>query len=217
MEERLVSIDGKHYPLGEFFFVLATQNPIEHEGTFPLPEAQLDRFLIKVEMSYPDDGAEKAMLARLSSPDGLAQLTASKPSEGSSLRTSGGHVSENGASQRIVTGAELQEARALVRRVRYDQSVGDYIHEIVKRTRNHPDLVLGASPRAGLGLVLMAKFSAALDGRGYVIPDDVKRFSATVLSHRLVFQPEVYDRAKGGQQIIADIVDNTPVPRGAAA
>ena len=196
MEERFCTIDGKRHPLGEMFFVIATQNPVEHEGTFPLPEAQLDRFLFKLNIGYPKKEAELEMIQRFSS----------------ELPEAIGGLQKEGNTEPVVSEAELRQGRDCLRRITMDSSITAYIHSIVERTRNHPDLVLGASPRAALNLALAAKLAAALDQRNYVIPDDVKEMAVFVLSHRIIFQPEVYDVDASSEKIIQTVLTEVPVP-----
>lgn len=204
MEEHFVTIDGKRHPLGNLFFVLATQNPIEHEGTFPLPEAQLDRFLFKLKMSYPGREFETAMVSRYS---------AEVPPCGEETGGEHGNQLEVG----VVSEEDLDQARILLRRISLDPVLGGYIQELVDATRNHPELLLGASPRAGLHLALAAKLNAAISGRNYVIPDDVKAMAPYVFAHRLVFQPEVYDNEGRAEQVVEEIITRTPAPDLAAA
>jgi MoxR-like ATPase len=199
MEEHFVTIDGKRHPLGRLFFVMATQNPIEHEGTFPLPEAQLDRFLFKLKMSYPGREYETAMVGRYSSelPPCEDEIRASR---------------EDKSPLGVVSEEELDQARALLRRISIDPVLGGYIQELVEASRCHAELLLGASPRAGLHLALAAKLNAALDQRNYVIPDDVKAMVPYVFAHRLVFQPEVYDTEGRAEKLVEEVIARTPAP-----
>lgn len=187
MEERQVTVDGKRHPMDEPFIVIATQNPIEFEGTFPLPEAQLDRFMIRVALGYPDEAEEVAMLER---------LRLAHPIDG--LRP-------------VVDAAELNEARLAVRHVYVSRPVGEYIVQIARATRAHPDVMLGASPRASLSLYRAAQAKAALAGRAFVLPDDVKALAAPVLGHRLLLTPEATMRGKAPEQVIDEIVQSTPL------
>jgi MoxR-like ATPase len=198
MQEKSVTIDGKHHFLGDLFFVVATQNPVEHEGTYPLPEAQLDRFLFKLEMTYPGSDYEVPMIQELSAIPPELEFNASthddRPPPG------------------IVSLEQLLEARRALREVRLDRSIADYIHRLVKATREHSEVLLGASPRAALNLAYASKLSAAMDCRDYVIPDDVKQFAVKVLAHRLVFQPEIYLDESNSQKILHDLLNKVSVP-----
>ena len=173
MEEHYVTIDGTSHPLSEYFFVLATQNPLEHEGTFPLPEAQLDRFMLKVQLGYPDRDMEEKLILEMSRvppiPTYLEQQL-----------------------QRVLNANELSELRLAVRRIEIASPIAQYILDIAQATRKHPSILLGASPRAALHLALSAKLQAAWSGRDYVIPDDVKAMAKPVLAHRLVIHPDLY-------------------------
>ena len=171
MEERQVTVDGKTYPLPHPFFVMATQNPIELEGTFPLPEAQLDRFLLKIRLGYPDKDEEIAILERFQEEDPLLQLEA---------------VADPG---QVV---ELQRTR---KTMHISGPVREYIADIVRATRNHPSLRLGASPRGSLGLMRAGQALAALRERDYVLPDDIKSLVLPVLTHRLILKEE--ERLRG--------------------
>jgi len=193
MEERQMTIDGERHALGSMFFVIATQNPIEHEGTFPLPEAQLDRFLFKLHLTYPGVKFEEAMIQSLSGESGLAQQAPD-------------------AARKVVDIEDLARARALLRRIKLSESVGSYVMQIVSATRAHPHVLLGASPRAGLNFALAAKLQAAQSGRDYVIPDDVKQVARPVLNHRIILKPESFDVVKDIHEIVDDVVRRTPTP-----
>lgn len=188
MEERQVTVDGKTYPLPSPFFVIATQNPIELEGTFPLPEAQLDRFLIKINLGYPQREEEIKILNRFRQEDPLEKI---------------GPVIQPEAF------VELQQAR---KQIRMSEPVAEYITDIVRATRDHAALQYGASPRATIGLMRAAQGMAGLKGRSFVLPDDVKQLAAPVLSHRLILKEEERLRGVETQQVIEDIVGRTPVP-----
>ena len=162
MSERQVTIDGETRKLGPPFLVVATQNPHEFEGTYPLPESQLDRFLLRVKVGYPDRAAERAI---------LTQHRAGEPVE---------------SLQPVLRTAEVLALQAKVREVRVDDSIADYLLQIVEETRKHPDIVLAASTRAALGLYRAAQAHALLDGRDFTVPDDVKVLAEPVLAHRLV-------------------------------
>ena len=188
MQEKQVSIDGVTTALPAPFVVLATLNPIEMEGTFPLPEAQLDRFMLRVSLGYPTPEEESAMLDRF-------------------------HGSPDPAALTPVAGPEaIAAAQGVVDTVHVDQVVRDYILAIAEATRAHPQLRLGASPRASLALQHTAQAKAAMDGRDYVMPDDIKALAGPVLSHRLVGDMSAQLRGVNRSRIVADIVANTPVP-----
>ncbi len=192
MEERQVTVDSKTYPLPPLFFVLATQNPIELEGTFPLPEAQLDRFLLRVRLGYPEKDEEIAIMERFQDQDPLSELAA---------------VANPGQI------AELQQVR---KGIRVSRPVKEYIADIVRQTRCAPSLRLGASPRATLCLMRAAQALAALRGRDYVLPDDVKSLAVPVLAHRLILSEE--ERMRGetrgetAERFLGEILAQVPVP-----
>lgn len=188
MEERQVTVDGTTYPLPRPFLVMATQNPIELEGTFPLPEAQLDRFLLCARLGYPEAHEELAILERFQSQDPLRELTPV-------------------ATPDAVAG--LQAARAAIR---VSPPVREYITEIVRATRLHPALRLGASPRGSLALMRAAQGLAALRSRDYVLPDDVKRLAAPVLAHRLILREEERLRGGAAERLLDEILGHLPVP-----
>ncbi len=190
MEERQVTVDGTTYPLARPFLVLATQNPVEMEGTYPLPEAQRDRFLARTSIGYPDQAAEVAMLAGRDRSDPLDALTA---------------VADG------PTVAALIDAAATVHLA---QELRQYIVEIVGATRAIPDIRLGASPRAVLHLARAAKAAAALDGRGYVVPDDIQRLAVPVLAHRLLLTVEAHAAHRSAAEIISVLLTRIRVPRG---
>jgi MoxR-like ATPase len=188
MEERQVTAEGETRPLARPFLVLATQNPIELEGTFPLPEAQLDRFLLRVRLGYPSQDEEKAIARRFEEHDPFIEL-------------------------RPVMGAEevLRLARE-VRRVHLSEPVLEYLVCVVQATRAHPDSELGASPRATLALSRTARALAALRGRAYVIPDDVKALAPAVLAHRLILSSVTQLRGGGAEAVVAACLESVPVP-----
>ncbi len=187
MEERQVTVDGYTYLLPRPFFVIATQNPIELEGTFPLPEAQLDRFLLKMRLGYPEKEEEISMLERFRDEDPLASLGAV-------------------ASPEQITG--LQDER---KKIRISEPVREYIADIVRATRSHESLRFGASPRGSLGLMRTGQALAALRGREFVLPDDIKDLTIPVLAHRLILADE--ERLRGGvtENILKEILDQIPV------
>jgi len=189
MEERQVSVDGTTYRLETPFLVIATQNPVEMEGTYALPEAQRDRFLARVSMGYPGPRAEMAMIA--SHAGGADPLEALHP---------------------VTDAAEIRALIDTVRRVHVSPAVQQYAVALVGATRTSPDLMLGASPRASLHLVRAAKAWAALDGRSYVLPDDLTALARTVLTHRLLPTVEASLRGRGPDIVLDEIVAQTPVP-----
>jgi MoxR-like ATPase len=188
MEERQVSVDGQTWPLPGPFVVMATQNPVEQEGTFPLPEAQLDRFLVRLSLGYPGLAEEGEMLDRLHAGHPLATL---KPVVGAQVLT------------------QMQE---FVARVFVHPAVRDYLLRIVHATRDNLKLGLGASPRASIALYRMAQATAAIDGRGFVIPDDVKRLVLPVLGHRIILKPEYRLRKETAQLVLDEILRQTEAP-----
>lgn len=185
MEEKQVSIDGKTYRLEEPFFVIATQNPIETTGTFVLPEAQLDRFIMRLSMGLPDKAEEISILSCYDKQDPLATLEA------------------------VVTPEELAAVRAEAEQVYVHPSIFEYIVDIVKKTRESESVVMGVSPRGSLALLRAAKAYAALQGRSYVIPDDIKELAAPVLAHRIV---QGYTQSVQSERFIEGIVKGTVVP-----
>ena len=192
MEERQVTVDGKTYGLPHPFFVMATQNPIELEGTFPLPEAQLDRFLLRLRLGYPGQQEEIAILERFREKDPLREL-------------------EPVATPEQI--AELQEAR---KRIHVSQPVKEYITSIVGATRRSSSLRLGASPRGSLSLMRAGQAMAALRARDYVLPDDVKSLAIPVLAHRLILKEEERLRGEKQELLLEEIIHQIPVPAPAA-
>ncbi len=193
MEERQVTSDGVRRALPAWFTVFATQNPVEFEGTYPLPEAQLDRFLLKIRMAYPAEQDELQILERhhASSGAGLLEDTAISP----------------------VPADLLAAARTEVRAIRIEPELYGYILAIARRTREWPTLLLGASPRAALSLMLVAQAAAAFDGRDYLVPDDVKRAVVPVLRHRVMLKPEAELEGFDADRVLADVIAGVPVPR----
>jgi len=187
MEEHQVTVEGTTYKLDEPFMVIATQNPIETKGTFELPEAQLDRFLIKISMGYPTHEESVEILSR--------------------KLKNGVDVDEAGVSIECI-----YAAREEVAQVYFHEDLLGYVADICERTRNAKDVVLGASPRAMIALVRVSQGYAAISGRDYVLPDDIKRAAVPVLAHRLVFQNDFYHRRNIGETLIQSILDSTPVP-----
>lgn len=193
MEERQVTIDGVSHLLPDSFTVFATQNPIDFEGTYPLPEAQLDRFLLKLRVTYPAALEERAVLER-------------------HHRSTGQRGLESLALIPIPPEL-LPEAQREVRGIRIEAALFDYILQVVRRTREWPMLVLGASPRAAIGLMLVSQAYAALDGRGYLVPDDVKRAAVPVLRHRVILKPEAELEGYDADGVVRDILAAVPVPK----
>jgi MoxR-like ATPase len=188
MQERQITVDGVTRPLPRPFLVMATQNPVELEGTFPLPEAQVDRFLLRVVIGYPTQQEENTILERFRTNDPLPDLgPVTTPDE-------------------II---QLQESR---RRVRVEESVRDYVVRVARATRDHPEIELGASPRATLSLYWSAQAWAGIHGRDFVLPDDIKFMAPHVLTHRLMISPQAQLRGRQPQELVADIVDAVPVP-----
>jgi MoxR-like ATPase len=188
MEERQVTVDGVSYQLGVPFMVLATQNPIEHEGTYPLPEAQLDRFMMRLAIGYPGPEAESEILAT----HGMA----------STLEDISPVTDAGGVAGLIETARQIHVADAIRR----------YIVDIADATRRHPDLYLGASPRAAIMLLRAARGLAAADGRDYVIPDDVKHLAVPVLTHRLIVSSDAAMSARSGETVLLELLEEVPVP-----
>ncbi len=193
MEERQITVDGVTYMLPEPFLVLATQNPIEYEGTFPLPEAQLDRFLMRVNLGYPDRGDELQVLATRQREQPIDDI------------------------QQVVTLEEVFAAQEAVKDVYVDPLVSSYIVDVARATREHNDVYLGASPRGSLGLFRAGQALAAVSGRDYMVPDDVKRLAESVLSHRVIVSPAARIRSVDTRAIVAGILDYVPVPGASAA
>jgi MoxR-like ATPase len=192
MEERQVTVDGTTYPMQDPFLILATQNPIEYEGTFPLPEAQLDRFLLRIQLGYPSAAEE------------LTVLSAQQYEHPVNLM------------QQVVTVQELVAAQRAVREVYVADEIKRYIVDLVNATRKHPDVYLGSSPRGSLGLFRSSQTRAAMAGRDYVIPDDVKALAEVTLAHRVIVGPSARVRDISSRTIVHDVLASTPVP-GATA
>ncbi|MFU0789131.1 AAA family ATPase [Virgibacillus proomii] len=188
MEEKNVTIDGKTIPLANPFFVMATQNPIEYEGTYPLPEAQLDRFILKLKMGYPSFSEELEMLERTSSEHPIEKIEA------------------------VLSKEELQQIQKEVKQVYIDKSVQHYIIDLTMSTRSHPAIYLGASPRGSIALMRAAKAYAFIVGRDYVLPDDVKYLAPYVLTHRIILHSEAKYDGVIADEVIAAIIHHTNVP-----
>lgn len=188
MQEQQVTVDLETMPLPRPFLLIATQNPVELEGTFPLPEAQLDRFLMKITMGYPEEDEEEAILQRFQQENPLAGL----PS--------------------VIETKELLALQKLSRQVYVEDSVRSYLLAIIRATREHESVELGASPRASLNLDLASRALAAVRGRNYVIPDDVKYLALPILGHRLIAKPEARLRKHSTEAILGEVLSNLPVP-----
>lgn len=188
MEEFQVTVDGVTRPLARPFFVIATENPIEYRGTYPLPEAQLDRFLMRIHMGYPAPEEEVTILDRQMKQHPVHSV---KP---------------------VVPTDEVRQMQEYVKEVHIDPSLKHYLVDVVWQTREHTMLSLGASPRASLGLMRAGQARAALYGRGYVLPDDIKAVAPAVISHRIFLKPEALVRQADTQQVVAEVLDQVPVP-----
>ncbi len=193
MEERQVTSDGTRRSLPVWFTVFATQNPVDFEGTYPLPEAQLDRFLLKIRVGYPTEAEELEILLRHHGVSGAGLL--------------------DGAEITPIPAGLLTAACAEVRAIRVAPELYSYILALARRTREWPTLLLGASPRAALSLMRMAQAAAAFDGRDYLVPDDVKRAVQPVLRHRVMLKPEAELEGFDADRVLADVVAAVPVPR----
>ncbi len=189
MQERQVTVDGVTRPLGPPFLVIATQNPIEFEGTYPLPEAQVDRFLIRARIGYPSADAEWRVLE-------------SRAARGT----------DNVALDRIVTRSQLAAMQKAVEGVHVSESVGRYIVELVEATRSSPRTRVGASPRGSLAVMKMARAKAAMDGRTYVIPDDVQDVAVAALAHRLILRPEYWAQEITEDSVVEEVLEQVATP-----
>ena len=188
MQERQITVDGETKPLPRPFMVLATQNPIELEGTFPLPEAQIDRFLIKTTLGYPNEAEENDLLLRYARQDPMSDL------------------------EPVTTAAQIQEMQQQVRQVRVEDSVREYMVKVVRATRDHPAVDLGVSPRGSLALYRTCQARAAIQGRDYVLPDDVKAMTPTVLTHRIHISPQTRLRGRTPDEIVNEVVGEVAAP-----
>ena len=188
MQEQQITVDRDTYTLPQPFLVLATQNPIELEGTFPLPEAQIDRFLIKTTLGYPNEAEENDILLRYARQDPLIDL------------------------ESVTTAAQIQEMQQLVRTVRVEDSVREYLVKVVRATRDHPAVDLGVSPRGALALYRTCQARAAIQGRDYVLPDDVKAMTPTVLTHRIHISPQTRLRGRTPDEIVSEVVGEVATP-----
>lgn len=190
MQEQQVTVDGVTRDLPRPFLVLATQNPIEYEGTFPLPEAQLDRFLMRLSLGYPSRADERQILVNLRREHPITKLN------------------------KVVDGHELLSLQKRIWDVNVDDTLQDYIVALAEATRTHPDLALGVSPRGSLALLKTAQALAAIRGRDYVIPDDIKTLAPLTLSHRLILKPEAELRDRTAHSILTDVLEKTPLDLG---
>jgi len=187
MEEDQVTVDGITYKLPRPFLILATQNPIEYEGTFPLPEAQMDRFLIKAHIGYPSYNEEMEILERLEKRHPITEIG------------------------QVLDIHDLIGLQQMVTEVHIDDSLKDYIVKTVHATRNHPDIALGASPRGSLALMKTCKALASLNGRDYVIPDDIKNLAVPALAHRMILKPEAHLRGRKAEEIMGEVLARVPL------
>ncbi|MBV8155683.1 MAG: MoxR family ATPase [Candidatus Eremiobacteraeota bacterium] len=194
MEEGRVTIDGTPLPLPQPFLLCATQNPIEYEGTYPLPEAQLDRFMVKVESTYPAQARELELLERVASGFDARDL-------------------ESSGVEPVTGAAELLDAQHGIREVHLSAGVREYVYAVVAATRRHARLTLGASPRAGVALLLASQAAAAIDGRTFATPDDVKETSEYVVPHRLILAPDAEIEGITATDVLREILATIPVPR----
>ena len=188
MEERQVTVDGRTYSLDEPFMVLATQNPIEYEGTFPLPEAQLDRFMLRIRLGYPSKDEEMEVLERQRYTHPITQL------------------------QQVVSVEELLAAQKAIKDIYVDELVKEYIIDVVRETRVHPDVYLGSSSRGALAIYRLCQARAAMEGRDYVLPDDVKALALSALGHRIIVGPAARIKDVEPEQIVQEILNKHPVP-----
>ena len=188
MEEGQVTVDGETRALPRPFMIIATQNPVEYEGTFPLPEAQLDRFAVRVRIGYPPPRDEAAMILDLAAQDPVELV------------------------DRVAGEREILHARAAAERVHADPALAEYVVAVSTATRADPRVQLGASPRAGLALLRAAKALALLEGRGYVLPEDVKALAGSVLTHRLILTPDARARGSRAEEVVVSALDAVPVP-----
>jgi MoxR-like ATPase len=191
MEERQVTVDGQTHHLPSPFFVMATQNPIELEGTFPLPEAQLDRFLLKIRLGYPDKDEEIRILKRFQESDPLQQLNA------------------------VATPDDITKLQQARRGIHVSEPIREYIADIVRATRDHPAIRFGASPRGSLALMRAGQARAALHGREFILPDDIKYLTPPVLAHRLILSEEERLRGENSYHTIDELIGQIPVPAAA--
>jgi MoxR-like ATPase len=189
MEEGQITVDGVTHKMSRPFLVLATQNPIEYEGTFPLPEAQLDRFILRLRLGYPSFEEERMVVERAKQPP-LEEL------------------------EQVISAREVVELQRAVKELHVDDSVADYIVHLVQATREHRDIYLGASPRGSISLYRTSQALAMIRGRDYVTPDDVKEMAPLTLAHRLIVKPEAQLRGAGAEQLVTEVLSQVKVPAG---
>ncbi|MEE9196909.1 MAG: MoxR family ATPase [bacterium] len=190
MQERQATLEGETHPIDRPFLVMATQNPIEFEGTYPLPEAQIDRFVMRIEMGYPSRAAEVEILSRrMARKQDLVEI------------------------ERIADPKQIQDMQAAVEEVFVEEDVERYIVELVRRTRSHARVEVGASPRGSLALLKLSRSLAAIRGRDYVLPDDIKEIAVDALSHRLILKPDPLIRGVKPTAVVAEILQEVPVPK----
>jgi MoxR-like ATPase len=194
MQERQVTIDGEGFALPPLFMVFATQNPVEFEGTYVLPEAQIDRFLLKVRITYPEQAQEEAVLKQYHAGFDASDLDSVKIAAAADCET-------------------ILRLRAIAAQVRVEESLFRYMAALTNATRNHRQVVLGASPRASIAMLQVSKALAAMRGRDFLIPDDIKSIGPSVLRHRLILRPDAEIEGITGDQVISDILDQLEVPR----
>lgn len=190
MDEYQVTVDGMTYPLPNPFFVMATQNPIEYHGTYPLPEGQLDRFLMSISLGYPDEQAEKEIVKSQKLTHPIEKISP------------------------VLKAEDILKIQEEIKQVHVDDSLVDYVLKVVSATRSHQDLILGASPRGSLAIIRTAQASAVLGGRDFIVPDDIKKVAVAVLSHRVMVKPQLRLGKSPSQRIIASILEEIPVPVG---
>lgn len=190
MQERQVTVEGRTFPLKAPFHVLATANPVEYEGTYPLPEAQLDRFLVRVSFGYPSAEEEADVV--------MARLRRGR---------------EEVDIGPVLTADGLLKLQEQVEQVTVDDSIGRYAVALTAATRTHPDALIGSSPRGSLGLTLMARAVAFIDGRDYVVPEDIKSVAPSVLAHRITIRPELWMTETSGEAVVEAVLSEVPTPR----
>ncbi len=192
MAERSVSVDGMTFDLTPPFLLIATQNPVDHEGTFPLPEAQLDRFLVRLHLGYPSAEEEASMLSRLQLKHPIDDL------------------------KTVVTADEILQCQQAVRNIHVEEKLSRYIVELIRRSREHQDVLLGGSPRASLALYRASQALAAIRGHDYITPDDIKRIAPAILAHRIILKPESRLRKVTARSVVEELLDMVAVPTSGA-
>jgi MoxR-like ATPase len=192
MAERSVSVDGMTYDLTPPFLLIATQNPVDHEGTFPLPEAQLDRFLVRLHLGYPSAEEESSMLSRLQLKHPIDDL------------------------KTVVVADEILQCQRAVRDIHVEEKLNRYIVDLIRRSREHPDVLLGGSPRASLALYRASQALAAIRGHDYITPDDIKRLAPAILAHRIILKPESRLRKVTSRSVVEELLDMAAVPTSGA-